>query len=463
MKTMLKNEKSDKKENKEKNMKLEKQEKKPKEKKEVKEKKKQKIVEGTKAEKVDKVKKQRKEKKQKKQEKGTNLFELKEVIILLIITCLIGIVMGASVGYQVKKIDKKELSSDLEEFIENYNYILKNNIADISGNDLIKGAIEGMLSTFEDDYSYVISDSEQENFDIRLNGEYEGVGVEVVTTTDGKTYIYTVFEDSPADRAGLEPGDQLLKIDEESLENRDSTFVADYVKTSGKSTFTITLLRNEEEMTKEVTREKVTINSVTSRVIEKEGKKIGYLYLNIFSSASYKQFKEKLEGLEKEGIDSLIIDVRYNTGGHLTTASNIVSLFLDSSNIIYQTEKDGHVEKFYSSGTETKKYPIVVLQNGASASASELLAATLKEQYGAKVVGTTSFGKGTVQELLTLSDGTEYKFTTKKWLTPKGNWIHKKGVEPDYEVDLDENYFENPNDENDTQLQKAITVLTEKE
>lgn len=460
---MLKNEKLDKKENKEKNMKLEKQEKKPKEKKEVKEKKKQKIVEDTKAEKVDKVKKQRKEKKQKSQEKGSNLFELKEVIILLIITCLIGIVMGASVGYQVKKIDKKELSSDLEEFIENYNYILKNNIADISGNDLIKGAIEGMLSIFEDDYSYVISDSEQENFDIRLNGEYEGVGVEVVTTTDGKTYIYTVFEDSPADRAGLEPGDQLLKIDEENLENRDSTFVADYVKTSGKSTFTITLLRNEEEMTKEVTREKVTINSVTSRVIEKEGKKIGYLYLNIFSSASYKQFKEKLEVLEKEGIDSLIIDVRYNTGGHLTTASNIVSLFLDSSNIIYQTEKDGHVEKFYSSGTETKKYPIVVLQNGASASASELLAATLKEQYGAKVVGTTSFGKGTVQELLTLSDGTEYKFTTKKWLTPKGNWIHKKGVEPDYEVDLDENYFENPNDENDTQLQKAITVLTEKE
>ncbi len=424
-----------------------------------------------KKEKKDTVKREKKEEKVKKiqktekkeKTKNTNLFELKEVVVLLVVTCIIGIIMGASVGYQVKKIDKKVLSSPLEEFVENYEYILNNNIADVSSTDLVKGAIEGMLSTFEDDYSYVISDSDQENFDIRLNGEYEGVGVEVVTTTDGKTYIYTIFENSPADKAGLEPGDQILKIDEESLENRDSTFVANYVKTSGKSTFTMTILRDEEELTKEVTREKVTINSVVSKTLEKEDKKIGYLYLNIFSASSYKQFKEKLEELEKENIDSLIIDVRYNTGGHLTTASNIVSLFLDSSNIIYQTDKDDHVEKFYSSGKETKKYPIVILQNSASASASELLAAALKEQYGAKVVGTTSFGKGTVQELITLSDGTEYKFTTKKWLTPKGNWIHKKGVEPDYEVDLEEKYFENPTDENDTQLQKAMEILTEEE
>ena len=431
-------------------------------KKERQEKKKDPVEKEKKVKNVKKVQKVEKIEKKEKA-KNTNLFELKEVVVLLVVTCIIGIVMGASVGYQIKKIDKKTLSSDLEEFVENYEYILNNNIADVSSTDLVKGAIEGMLSTFEDDYSYVISDSDQDNFDIRLNGEYEGVGVEVVTTTDGKTYIYTIFEGSPADKAGLEPGDQILKIDEESLENRDSTFVANYVKTSGKSTFTITVLRNEEEITKEVTREKVTINSVISKVLEEGDKKIGYLYLNIFSASSYKQFKEKLEELEKDNIDSLIIDVRYNTGGHLTTASNIVSLFLDSSNIIYQTDKDSHVEKFYSSGKETKKYPIVILQNSASASASELLSAALKEQYGAKVVGTTSFGKGTVQELITLSDGTEYKFTTKKWLTPKGNWIHKKGVEPDYEVDLEENYFENPTDENDTQLQKAIDVLTEEE
>ena len=395
--------------------------------------------------------------------KENNLFELKEVAVLLIITCVIGIIMGASVGYQLKKVVPRKMTADLEEFIEQYNYILKNNIAGVSSTDLIKGAMEGMLSTIEDDYSYVIRDEEQENFNIRLDGEYEGVGIEVVTTTDGKIYIYTVFKDSPADKADLKPGDQIIKIDDEDLENKDSTYVANYVKNSKKSKFTITILREEEEMTKEVVREKVIINAVSEKVIEMDNQKIGYLYLSIFSSSSYKQFKTKLQELEEQNIDSLIIDVRYNNGGHLTTASNILSLFLDSSHIIYQTDKDGKIEKFYSSGKENKKYPIVILQNQSSASASELLAATLKEEYGAKIVGMTSFGKGTVQELITLSDGTEYKFTTKKWLTPKGNWIHKKGVEPDYEVDLEENYFENPTDENDTQLQKAIEVLKGKE
>lgn len=399
----------------------------------------------------------------KKEMKENNLFELKEVAVLLIITCVIGIIMGASVGYQLKKVSPQKMTTDLEEFIEQYNYILENNIADVSSTDLIKGAIEGMLSTFEDDYSYVISDEEQENFNIRLDGQYEGVGVEVVTTTDGKIYIYTIFKDSPAYKADLKPGDQIIKIDDESLEGKDSTYIANYVKKSEKSKFTITILRGEEEMTKEVVREKVIINAVNTKIIERDNQKIGYIYLSIFSSSSYKQFKTKLQELEEQNIDSLIIDVRYNNGGHLTTATNILSLFLDSSHIIYQTEKDGKREKFYSSGKETKKYPIVVLQNQASASASELLSAALKEQYGAKVVGNTSFGKGTVQELITLSDGTEYKFTTKKWLTPKGNWIHKKGVIPNEEVDLGEDYFENPTDENDTQLQKAIEVLIGKE
>lgn len=401
--------------------------------------------------------------KKQKQKKENNLFELKEVTVLLVITCMIGIIMGASVGYRVKKVDKSITSPVIEEFIDQYNYILQNNIADVSPTDLMKGAIEGMLSTFEDDYSYVISDEEQESFNIRLNGEYEGVGIEVVTTTDDKIYVYNVFANSPADQAGLAPGDQIIKMDGENLEGKDSTYVANYVKNSEKNSFSITVLRNGEELVKEVVRQKVIIDSAHSKIIEKESQKIGYIYLSIFSSSSYQQFKEKLKKLEEEKIDSLIIDVRYNNGGHLVTAANILSLFLDASNIIYQTDKDGKIEKFYSSGTETKKYPIVVLQNDASASASELLSAALKEQYGAKVVGNTSFGKGTIQELITLSDGTEYKFTTKKWLTPKGNWIHKKGVTPDEEVDLGEVYFENPTDENDVQLQKAIEVLVGKE
>ena len=390
----------------------------------------------------------------KKQPKS--LFRTSEVAVLTIVTCVIGIIMGYIVGFNIKKTEEREYSKDLQEFIKNYEYIVDNKIADVSSTDLIKGAIEGMLSTFEDDYSYVIDEEEQENFNIKLMGEYEGVGVEIVTTTDNKVYIYTVFEDSPADKAGLKVGDEIIKVDGEFIKGKNSSDIATYIKESDKSSFEITVMRDEEEKTVTVTREKVIINSVLSKIIEEDDKKIGYLYLSIFSAASYNQFKEKLESLEKENIDSLIIDVRYNNGGHLTTATKILSLFLDSSNIIYQTDKDGEIKKFYSTGKETKKYPIVVLQNGSSASASEMLSAGLKEQYGAKVVGETSFGKGTVQELITLSDGTEYKFTTKKWLTPKGNWIHEKGVSVDYEVKLSDSYFENPTDDNDNQLQKQL-------
>lgn len=396
-----------------------------------------------------------------KEVKSKNLFQTSEVIILTLITCVIGIIMGCLVGYNLKKTDHRIYSKDLEEFIKNYNYIVENNIADVSGTDLIKGAIEGMLSTFEDDYSYVIDEEEQENFNIKLQGEYEGVGIEIISATDNNTYIYSVFESSPADKAGLKVGDKILKVDNLDMDGKNSTDISDYIKKSEKDNFDMVVERDGEEIEVNLKREKVVINSVTSKIIEKDDKKIGYIYMSIFSATSAKQFKTKLEELEKEEIDSLIIDVRYNNGGHLTTATSILSLFLDKTNIIYQTEKDGKIEKFYSSGTETKKYPIVVLQNEISASASEMLSATLKEQYGAKIVGKNSYGKGTVQELITLSDGTEYKFTTKKWLTPKGNWIHEKGVEVDYEVELDQNYFANPKDELDTQLNKALEILTE--
>ncbi len=405
----------------------------------------------------------RKTRESSKEVKYKSFFQTSEVAVLTIVTCMIGIIMGYLVGHNLKSEDQTKYSSDLQEFIKNYQYIVENKIADVSSTDLIKGAIEGMLSTFEDDYSYVIDEDEQENFNIKLMGEYEGVGVEIVTTTDNKVYIYTVFEDSPASKAGLKVGDQIIKVDGEDVQDKDSTYIANYIKESDKKSFEITVKRDEEEITVTVTREKVIINSVASKIIEKDDKKIGYIYLSIFSASSYKQFKEKLEALEKENIDSLIIDVRYNNGGHLTTATSILSLFLDSSNIIYQTDKDGEIEKFYSSGKETKKYPIVVLQNGSSASASEMLSAALKEQYGATIVGENSFGKGTVQELITLSDGTEYKFTTKKWLTPKGNWINETGVAVDYEVELNDDYFENPTDENDNQLTKAIEVLTKGE
>ena len=185
-------------------------------------------------------------------------------------------------------------------------------------------------------------------------------------------------------------------------------------------------------------------------------KKIGYLLIDTFALNTDEQFKTKLKELEDANMDSLIIDVRSNTGGHLSTVTNIISEFLDKSKTIYQTDTKGKIEKIKSKGDKTKNYKIVLLGDGASASASEVLIAALKESYGATFVGTTTFGKGTVQEMHSIeATGENYKITTKKWLTPNGNWINEKGINPDYEVFLDGSYFENPTKENDSQIQKA--------
>ena len=181
--------------------------------------------------------------------------------------------------------------------------------------------------------------------------------------------------------------------------------------------------------------------------------------MSIFANNTYEQFKKNLDELESKNIDSLIIDLRSNTGGHMISAKQISSLFLDSKNIIFQTQDKNGVEKIYSTGSENKKYKIVLLADGNSASSSEILIAALKDNLNAILVGEKTYGKGTVQELQTLPNGAQYKFTVKKWLTPNGICIDKEGITPDYEIKISDEYLKNPSDETDNQLQKAIEIL----
>ncbi|MEI3499353.1 MAG: S41 family peptidase [Bacilli bacterium] len=387
-----------------------------------------------------------------------NGFKTTEVIFLIVITCIISLIMGWSISNKsnLQKTTPKTNDKELQEFIDNYNYILENYYKNVDSKKLLDGATEGMVKQLGDQFSTVIPDESTNNFNIRLEGTYEGIGVEIVNDENKNIIIYSVIEDSPAQKAGLKPGDIIIKIDDKDFTNKETTALTSYVQNNKNEKFKLTVKRDNEEKTFELKREKVTLKSINAKLIEKENKKIGYIYVSIFANDTYNQFKKELEKLEKENIDSLIIDVRDNTGGHLTTVSKMLSLFLDNKHIIYQTQTKKQTKKFYSTGTKTKKYKIIVLQNENSASASELLSATLKEEYHATVVGTKSYGKGTVQELITTSSGNEYKFTTKKWLTPKGNWIHKKGVEPDVKIDLSEEYKNNPSEENDNQYNKAI-------
>lgn len=386
-------------------------------------------------------------------------FNYKEVIFLVVLTCLVSVLMGNSISMKKPKQEFTNQDEYLKEFENNYQYILDNYYDEVDKDAIIKGAIEGMVNALGDDYSVAISDENSNNFNIRLTGSYSGIGIEIINDSNYNIIISDVFENSPAEKAGLQVMDIITSIDDEDFTNKKTYELTNYIKDSNKEKYTIKIKRGTEEKTFEVTRELIQIKSIYSELKEVDNKKIGYIYISVFASNTAMQFKQAIESLEEQGIDSLIIDVRYNTGGHLTSVVDMLSCLLDSSKVIYQIESKNNTTKYYSRGDKTKNYPIVVLQNKQSASASELLSAALKEEYGATIIGEVSYGKGTVQELVTLSDGTQYKFTTKKWLTPHGNWINKTGVFVDIEEVLSEAYKENPTEENDNQLQKAIEYL----
>jgi len=387
-------------------------------------------------------------------------FRLSEILILILITLIIGFILGLSVFKVMYDRDTDDNQDKfLSKFVDNYNYITSNYYGDLDKNKMIDSAIEGMLESIDDPYTTFFNDGDSNSFNATLDGSFQGIGVEVVNDSDNNIVIYNVIDDSPASRSGLKPADIIKSIDGKSLENVSTSDFVKMVKEGTSSTIELVVLRNNAEIKVNVNKELVTIKSVKSDIFEREGKKIGYIYMSIFANNTFSQFKDELNKLEKSGIDSLIIDVRSNTGGHLTTVENILGLFLDSSHVIYQTEDNNGVVKAYSRGSETKKYKIVVLTNEASASASEILAAALKDEYGAKIVGKHTYGKGTVQELKNLSDGVQYKFTTKKWLTPHGEWINGTGVQVDIDVDFNKDYYDNPVADNDSQLQAAIQAL----
>ena len=387
-------------------------------------------------------------------------FNYKEVIFLVVLTCIVSLWMGNSI--ELNKVEPRKESDDyLKEFEENYQYILDNYYDNVDKEAIIKGAIGGMVNALGDDYSVAITDESSNNFNTRLTGSYNGIGIEIVNDNNYNIIISDVFEDTPASKAGLQVMDIILSIDDVDFSNKKTSELTNYIKESNQEKYTIRVKRGTEELSFELERQHIQIKSIYSELKESDNHKIGYIYISVFASNTASQFKEAVESLESQGMDSLIIDVRYNTGGHLTSAVEILSYLLSSDKVIYQIESKGTTTKYYSKGSEMKTYPIVVLQNKGSASASELLSAALKEEYGATIIGEVSYGKGTVQELVTLTDGTQYKFTTKKWLTPKGNWINGVGVSVDIEESLSEEYENNPTEENDSQLQRAIQYLKE--
>ena len=393
--------------------------------------------------------------------KERELYTSKEVIIVMIFSIGIGILMcfgGISI---ITGKNYLAVTKDLKKIVDTYYAIVDNYYGELDRDKLIDGAVEGMISSVGDTFTSYSDTDSTSSFDETINGSYEGIGCTVATLEDGTISVIDMFEDSPSYKAGLKVGDIILKVDGESYEGKNSNDISNYIKNSGKSKIVLTVKRDNEEKDISINLSKVEIPHVSGKVIEQDSKKIGYIKISLFASNSYKQFKNKLDELEKSNIDDLIIDVRDNSGGYLSSVTDICNLFLDKGKVIYQLEDSKGKVKKKDTTKEKRKYDIVVLINGGSASASEILASAIKESYGGEIVGTNSYGKGTVQQTKKLLDGSMIKYTTQKWLTPDGNSINEVGVTPTKVVELNEEYFNNPTTENDNQLQEAIKLILE--
>ena len=338
---------------------------------------------------------------------------------------------------------------------ETYDVLNENYYKELKEEDLVNGAIKGMIDSIGDKHTMFFDKEEKESFEEELAGEYYGIGAEIKQINEEDTVIVRVFDDSPAEKFGLKVGDIFVSIDGESTKGLKVDEIAKNLKSKSKEKATIVVNRDNEDVTFEIEKDNVTLLSVASEKFDN----IGYIAVSLFGENTYDQFMNKLNKLESEGIDSLIIDLRGNSGGYLSSVAKMISEFVDSNTVIFQIKSKNNVEEFYSVNDNKKDYKIVVLIDEESASASEIMASAMKEQYGATLVGKKTYGKGTVQEMKELSNKTLIKYTIQEWLTSKGNSINDVGIEPDIEVDLGEEYFNNPSIENDNQLQKAIELL----
>lgn len=406
----------------------------------------------------------RKKKKDKKKKIGIfskekESYSFDEVFSITIFSLLLGVLACFSVLTILNKGKNYfVLSKELAKFVDAYDAIVNNYYKEVDKDKLVESAINGMVSSIGDEYTSYSDKDVTDNFNEAVNGKYMGIGA-LIMKSENDLVIYKIFEDSPSYRAGLKDGDIILKLDDKDTKNMSVNDIASIVKNDDNKEVKLLVKRGEENLDITIVKDMVELPVVSGKVINHNDKKIGYISLSIFSSVASEQFNKELVKLEKEGISGLVIDVRGNSGGYLTTVTDIASYFLKKGDIIYKLEVNDKVTVRKDKTKESRDYPVAVLIDKNSASASEILASSIKESYNGYVVGTNSYGKGTVQQTLVLSDGSMIKYTIEKWLTPLGNWINEEGVVPTNYVELSSEYLNNPVFENDNQLNKALELV----
>lgn len=355
--------------------------------------------------------------------------------------------------------DVVDKTAKIESIIDNYYY------NDIDDDQIREGIYKGIMESLDDPYAEYYTKEEYSKLQEDDSGEYAGIGVTVSKDEDtGYVRAVNILEGSPAEKVDIQPNDVIVKIDDyDILTDDDLDYLVSLIRGEAGTDVTLKIYRESDKSYHDVTitREIVEYSTVSSYMIDD---KIGYIRITQFIDNTDELFEKAVEKLKKDGMQALMIDVRSDPGGMLTSVVNICDYLLPEGTIVSIKDKNGKVEEEYKSTDEQSlDMPMVVLTNEYSASASEILTSALKEFGVATVVGTNTYGKGIVQSVIPLGDGTAIKLTTQKYFTHDGNDIHKKGVAPDIEVELPDDYtYKDFQGKKDTQYQKGIEVLTEK-
>ena len=317
-------------------------------------------------------------------------------------------------------------------------YVDKN----ISKDDLINGALKGMAEATGDPYTNYLVNDETAAIDETMTGSFGGIGAEL-RSENNRVIISNTREGTPAQKIGLQENDAILKVNGEDMEGKSISYVVSKVRGEVGTDVTLTIQRGTQELEVKITRAKIAIETVKGTVDSTDAT-IGHVQINSFAKNTAKEVEKAVTDLREKGVKKFIFDVRYNPGGLLDQAIMIANMFVDEGKTILNVEnRDGQIKSYNASkdyGTFKITEPYVLLVNEGSASASEILAAALKESADAKLIGKKTYGKGTVQSVIEVGDNAELKYTIAKWLTPNKTWIHKTGIEPTEEVSMPDYY-----------------------
>lgn len=384
-------------------------------------------------------------------------------IMLIVLTAAITFIVTSVTMYgKIGKDTIKYIATDSSigrTFQTFKNFIQKNYFGEIDENQMLESAIKGYVAGLNDDYSEYITKEEMEEYMQDTTGKYVGIGVYITNNTQTNQIVVLMpIKGSPAEEAGIKSGDIITKVDGTAYTGEELNQASSALKKEAGTKAQVEILRGEEIISLEVERREVKVNHIEAEVLENN---IGYMQISTFDEGCYAEFKQKWEELNNKNVKSLIIDLRNNGGGIVEESTNIADMMVEKGKTLLITAGKNKNENITKAKTDKIiNIPIVILINENTASSSEILAAAVRENNdNVKLIGTKTFGKGVIQTIFTLTDGSGLKLTTNEYYTPNRNSINKIGIKPDIEVEFTGENLYDVEQENDDQLQKAIEEL----